>query len=60
MKANSTDIKITNSKFYNGLGISVGSIGQYKDAFETVERISGENLSYDNTLHAVSCHYVLV
>ncbi|KAF4547787.1 putative glycosyl hydrolases family 28 protein 6 [Elsinoe fawcettii] len=53
LKANSTDISITNSKFYNGLGIALGSIGQYKDAFETIERLHVENISYVNTLHAV-------
>ncbi|OOQ90343.1 Alpha-L-rhamnosidase rgxB [Penicillium brasilianum] len=52
MKANSTDIIITNSKFYNGLGIAMGSIGQYKDQFETIERITVNNVEYDNTLHA--------
>jgi hypothetical protein len=56
MKANSTDITITNSKFYNGLGIAMGSIGQYKDQFETIERITVENVDYVNTLHAVSPH----
>lgn len=54
MKANSTDIAITSSKFYNGLGIAMGSIGQYKDQFETIERITVENVEYVNTLHAVS------
>jgi hypothetical protein len=53
MKANSTDITITNSRFVNGLGIAIGSIGQYKDAFETVERLRVDNISYENTLHAV-------
>ncbi|KAK2606875.1 hypothetical protein N8I77_005598 [Diaporthe amygdali] len=53
MKANSTDISVTNSKFYNGLGIALGSIGQYKGAFETIERLHFENISYFNTLHAV-------
>jgi hypothetical protein len=56
MKANSTDITITNSKLYNGLGIAMGSIGQYKDQFETIERITVNNVEYDNTLHAVSGH----
>ncbi|CAG8936464.1 unnamed protein product [Penicillium salamii] len=52
LKANSTDITITNSKFYNGLGIAMGSIGQYKDQFETIERVVAENIQYNNTLHA--------
>jgi hypothetical protein len=54
MKANSTDITITNCKFYNGLGIAMGSIGQYNDQFETIERITVKDIEYDNTLHAVS------
>ncbi|CAI7612944.1 unnamed protein product [Penicillium bialowiezense] len=54
LKANSTDIAITNSKFYNGLGIALGSIGQYKDQFETIERLAVQNVQYENTLHAVS------
>ncbi|KAH2841251.1 hypothetical protein KXW08_008316 [Aspergillus fumigatus] len=48
-KANSTDILITNSVFYRGLGIAIGSIGQYKDVFETIERVrrtSREQVNY--------------
>jgi hypothetical protein len=52
-KANSTDITLTNSHFYNGLGVAIGSIGQLKDQFETVERVKVENIVYENTLHAV-------
>ncbi|KAF2222332.1 putative exo-polygalacturonase [Elsinoe ampelina] len=52
-KANSTDISITNSKFYNGLGIALGSIGQYKGNFETIERLHIENITFVNTLHAI-------
>ncbi|GAB1215643.1 hypothetical protein ATERTT37_004835 [Aspergillus terreus] len=47
-----TDITITNSHFYNGLGIALGSIGQYKDQFETIERFTVKNIDYHNTLHA--------
>ncbi|KAK6215737.1 exo-rhamnogalacturonase b [Colletotrichum tabaci] len=53
LKANSTDISITNSRFYNGLGIALGSIGQYNGQFETIERLNVENCFFDNTLHAV-------
>ncbi|KAL3465890.1 pectin lyase fold/virulence factor [Aspergillus heterothallicus] len=52
-KANSTDITLKNSHFYNGLGVAIGSIGQLNDQYETVERIKVENIKYDNTLHAV-------
>ncbi|KAF4472576.1 exo-rhamnogalacturonase B [Fusarium albosuccineum] len=53
LKANSTDVSITNSRFYNGLGIALGSIGQYNDQFETIERLHVDNCHFDNTLHAV-------
>ena len=32
----------------------MGSIGQYNDQFETIERITVKDIEYDNTLHAVS------
>ncbi|KAL6709796.1 hypothetical protein ACN47E_000581 [Coniothyrium glycines] len=51
-KANSTNITLLDSHFYNGLGIAIGSIGQYNDQFETVENIYGENVYFENTLHA--------
>lgn len=54
MKANSTDITIKNCKFYNGLGIAMGSIGQYNGQYETIERVTAENIEFINTLHAVS------
>lgn len=53
LKANSTDVSITNSHFYNGLGIALGSIGQYNGQFETIERLHVDNCHFDNTLHAV-------
>ncbi len=59
LKANSTDISITNSRFYNGLGIALGSIGQYKGQFETIERFSVKNVTFSNTLHAVSNPFLL-
>ena len=51
-KANSTNIRLTDSKFYGGLGIAIGSIGQLKDVTETVENIYAENVYFENTLHA--------
>ncbi|KAE8395750.1 pectin lyase fold/virulence factor [Aspergillus alliaceus] len=53
LKGNSTNISITNSNFYNGLGIALGSIGQYKNQFETIEGLNVINVNYHNTLHAV-------
>lgn len=52
LKANSTDILIEDCTFYNGLGVAIGSIGQYKGVYETVERVLVKNITYDNTLHA--------
>ncbi|KAH7360908.1 pectin lyase fold/virulence factor [Rhexocercosporidium sp. MPI-PUGE-AT-0058] len=52
LKANSTDISISDSRFINGLGIAIGSIGQYRGQFETVERLRVNNCSFTNTLHA--------
>ncbi|ELR09441.1 hypothetical protein GMDG_04001 [Pseudogymnoascus destructans 20631-21] len=52
MKAHSTDITIKNCKFHNGLGIAMGSIGHYNDQYETIERVTAENIEYVNTLHA--------
>lgn len=53
LKANSTDITITNSKFYNGLGVALGSIGQYNGEYETIERLMVRDCYFDNTLHAL-------
>ncbi|KAK6971875.1 galacturan 1,4-alpha-galacturonidase B [Favolaschia claudopus] len=53
LKGNSTDISITNSHFYRGLGIALGSIGQYKGEFETLERLYVDNIYFENTDHAV-------
>ncbi|RAO69202.1 uncharacterized protein BHQ10_005214 [Talaromyces amestolkiae] len=52
LKANSTDISITNSNFYHGLGIAIGSIGQYKGAFETIQRAHAKNNYFYKTTHA--------
>jgi hypothetical protein len=40
------------SHFYHGLGIAIGSIGQYNDQFETIENIRAENIFFSDTLHA--------
>ena len=52
-KANSSNILITNSIFYDGSGIALGSIGQYNGVFETIENVTAENITCINTLHAV-------
>lgn len=53
LKANSTDILIEDCLFRNGLGIAIGSIGQYKGVYEIVERLTVRNITFDQTLHAV-------
>lgn len=52
VKANSTNIKIKNSVFHDGLGVAIGSIGQYFGEVETVEGLLVENIHFDNCLHA--------
>ncbi|KAI9172674.1 LOW QUALITY PROTEIN: exo-rhamnogalacturonase B [Paramyrothecium foliicola] len=52
IKANSTDVSITNSVFHDGLGVALGSIGQYYGEFETIEGLHVENITFHNTLHA--------
>jgi polygalacturonase len=51
LKANSTNILITNSTFYNGLGVAIGSIGQYKGVWETIENVTASHISFYKTLH---------
>ncbi|KAF2139457.1 glycoside hydrolase family 28 protein [Aplosporella prunicola CBS 121167] len=48
MKANSTNILIENCEFHTGLGVAFGSIGQYGNAFETIENVTARNISVHN------------
>ena len=52
MKANSTNIFILDSTFYDGLGIAFGSIGQYKGVFNTIQNVTASNITCYGTLHA--------
>lgn len=52
-KANSTDMTIINSQFHTGLGVAIGSIGQYLGVFDTIERINVTQVAFYGTLHAV-------
>lgn len=52
IKANSTNIKITNSIFHKGLGLAFGSIGQYLNKYETIENVTASNITTNGTLHA--------
>jgi polygalacturonase len=54
LKGNSTDITITNSYLHTGLGIAIGSAGQYYGEFENIERLLVENVTFENTVHTVS------
>ena len=53
LKADSYDVNITNSKFYDGSGIAMGSIGQYYGVTEHIKGVWVKNITFDNTLHAV-------
>ncbi|KAF2758242.1 pectin lyase-like protein [Pseudovirgaria hyperparasitica] len=49
LKANSTNILISNSICYRGQGIAFGSIGQYKNTFETIQNVVIRNLTASGT-----------
>ncbi|GAB7363863.1 hypothetical protein MBLNU230_g4427t1 [Neophaeotheca triangularis] len=51
-KANSTNILFEDSEFYNGLGVAIGSIGQFEDRFEYIENITARNITFHNTRYA--------
>ncbi|KAJ3730589.1 pectin lyase-like protein [Lentinula raphanica] len=44
LKANSTNILIQDSVFHGGLGVSIGSIGQYNGVFEMIENVTAEGV----------------
>ncbi|KAF4588171.1 hypothetical protein EYR38_010138 [Pleurotus pulmonarius] len=45
LKANSTNILIQDCVFHGGLGVAIGSIGQYPGVFETVENVTAERVN---------------
>ncbi|TVY45985.1 Alpha-L-rhamnosidase [Lachnellula subtilissima] len=51
-KANSTNILVTNSTFIGGAGLALGSIGQYKGVFETIENFTARDCVFINTTHS--------
>jgi hypothetical protein len=51
LKANSTNIVITDSVFYRGQGIAVGSIGQYPGVFEIIENFYVSNVTLHKTAY---------
>jgi galacturan 1,4-alpha-galacturonidase len=44
MKANSTNILIEDCRFHTGLGVAIGSIGQYDGVFEYIENVTARNI----------------
>ncbi|KAK8044746.1 pectin lyase-like protein [Apiospora rasikravindrae] len=44
LKANSTNILIEDCRFHTGLGVAIGSIGQYPGAYETIENVTARNI----------------
>lgn len=51
MKANLTDLSITNYTIPSSLGLTIRSIERYEDRFETIEHTYAEDLKPINTLH---------
>jgi hypothetical protein len=44
LKANSTNILIEDCDFYMGLGVAIGSIGQYNNTFEIIENVTARDI----------------
>ncbi|KAF8156013.1 pectin lyase fold/virulence factor [Crassisporium funariophilum] len=51
MKANSTNILIQDSVFVDGLGVAIGSIGQYPGVYERIENVTAERVT------CIRCRY---
>ncbi|KAL9625539.1 MAG: hypothetical protein Q9160_000250 [Pyrenula sp. 1 TL-2023] len=52
LKANSTNILIEDCTFHRGLGVAIGSIGQYPGQFETVENVTARRIRGVGIRHA--------
>ncbi|KAF8891805.1 pectin lyase fold/virulence factor [Infundibulicybe gibba] len=52
LKANSTNILIQDSVFHGGLGVAIGSIGQYPGLFERIENVTAERVVCLGTRYA--------
>lgn len=50
--ANSTNILMEDCDFYSGLGVAIGSIGQFSDRYETIENVTARNVTFHNTRYA--------
>ncbi|RAL64845.1 hypothetical protein DID88_001441 [Monilinia fructigena] len=53
MKANSTNILIEDCDFHTGLGVAIGSIGQYENKYEIIENITARNIRSHNMRYGV-------
>ncbi|GLB42980.1 putative glycosyl hydrolase 28 family protein [Lyophyllum shimeji] len=52
LKANSTNILIQDSVFHGGLGVAIGSIGQYSGLYERIENVTAERVVCLGTRYA--------
>jgi polygalacturonase len=52
LKQNSTNIYVEDCKFYYGVGIAFGSIGQYPGQIEIMENFTAKNVYLSNTQYA--------
>lgn len=51
-KANSTNILVQNSTFYNGDGMAMGSIGQFPGQYEIIENVTARDITTYRTEYA--------
>lgn len=49
MKANSSNILIEDCEFYRGVGLAIGSIGQFNDTYEYITNVTARNITTHNT-----------
>lgn len=53
VKANSTNILIEDCDFYTGLGVAIGSLGQYDGRDEIVENVTARNITINHMRYGV-------
>lgn len=51
MKQNSTNIYIADCELHNGMGLAMGSIGQYPGQINVIENITAENIRLFDTAY---------
>ncbi|KAA8568095.1 hypothetical protein EYC84_008503 [Monilinia fructicola] len=54
IKANSTNILIEDCDFHTGLGVAIGSIGQYDNQYEIIENVTARNIRSHNMRYGVA------